>query len=199
MAQPVLTMRYAPTAVRSFQPITLAEAKAQIRQESTDDDDLITAYIASAGDYIERRIQRSLASRTWVVELSRFPDNGGEIVLPVPPIQSITSVAYYTSSVLTALTVGTDYRVNLPLGRIRIGLGKSYWRMADYMPDAVTVTMVAGYATISEIPVAIKQATKLLVGHWYEHREGVSGDAGSAVDLAVSALIDSYWVGEVAL
>ena len=192
-------MRFAPTSVRPFQPITLGEAKDQIRQETSDDDTIITAYISAAGDYIERRIQRSLAARTWIVELNRFPDFAGEIALPVPPVQSVTEITYYTNSVLTTLTEGTDYRVNLPLSRVRIGLGKTSWQLADTMPDAVTITIVTGYATINDVPVAIKQATKLLVGHWYEHREGVSSDAGSAVDLAVGALIDSYWVGEVSL
>lgn len=196
MAQP--TIRFIPLSVRGFQPITLEEAKAQVRQESIDDDAVITAYISSAGDYIERRIQRSLASRAWSIEMSAFPKNGGDIVLPIPPLQSVQSVSYYENGTLTSLVLDTDYRVSVPFSRIRLGIGKLNWVIADRLDDAVQINITSGYLSISDIPVAIKQATKLLVGHWYEHREGVSGDAGSAVDLAVGALIDSYWLGEVA-
>ena len=48
------------------------------------------------------------------------------------------------------------------------------------------------------MPSGYKQAIKLLVGHWYENREAVSNDAGSAVDLAVDSLLNLLKTGTVA-
>ena len=48
------------------------------------------------------------------------------------------------------------------------------WPNTRRVPNAVTVTYVAGYGTArTDVPGTIKSAMKLLMGHWFENREEV--------------------------
>lgn len=114
----------------SVEPITLAEAKAQCKVETNDDDALLNAIISAARDFAENRIERSLCTQTWVLTLDSFPGPSlmgvpfgraysipkHAIVLERPPVQSITSIQYVDMSgnmqSMTALTPGTG----LPAG-----------------------------------------------------------------------------------
>ena len=175
--------------------VTLPEAKLHLRVDIADDDPLITALIEAATDYCEKRTGWSLVQRAWVVELSGFPSNGGEIVVPIAPLVSVTSMSFISpSNVSVPMTDGTDYRVSTALqtGRIRMPLGGSAWLATASIPDAVTIVVQAGCANAGVVPNAFRQSIKLLVGHWYENREAVSGDAGQAVDLTVASLLSLY-------
>jgi uncharacterized phiE125 gp8 family phage protein len=55
----------------------------------------------------------------------------------------------------------------------------------------VTVTFIAGYGdTAADVPERFKQAIKLLVGHWHEHREAyVTGEVPEEVAFALHAIL----------
>ena len=65
------------------------------------------------------------------------------------------------------------------------------------MPQgAVKVTFTAGFGDASTIPDDLKAAVKLLIGHWYEHREAVVGvearDSSTPLPLGVDLILDGY-------
>lgn len=68
---------------------------------------------------------------------------------------------------------------------------------------ATTFTATLGQAhaanwTINCVPEPIRQAMKLLIGHWYESREAiVTGTISTALQFAVDALMDAVWHGEM--
>ena len=52
------------------------------------------------------------------------------------------------------------------------------------------VTYVAGWTTAELVPETVKQAMRLLIGHWYENREDTqSGMVNRAIENGVRALL----------
>ena len=74
----------------AIEPISLAEAKAFLRVEHDDDDDLIAALIAAARSEIEIATRRMLIQQTWRIVLDGWPASG-RVVSPVNPLASLTA------------------------------------------------------------------------------------------------------------
>jgi len=200
MAQTKADMRIWTNAARTFDALTLAQAKLHLRVDNSDDDALITSIVSAATDYVERRSNRSLCARVWNAEADRFPTAGREMVIAKSPFVSVQTLSYVTTNAATiTLVQDTDYRVTVAndIGRIRLPLGATQWAATAAIPDAVRVTFTAGYATQALIPQGLVQAVRLMLGHLYENREAVSENAGSEVELAVGSLCSAYWMGDV--
>ncbi len=168
------------------EPITLAEAKAQLRVDATDENDLITALIVVSREYCEGYLHRKLISQTWDWSLCDFPRG---FALPFLPIASVTSVKYYDTANAQQTLSAAYYQTDLNATPARIHLAYGYaWPSTYERSDAVVVRFAAGYANAAAVPQAIKQAMLLLIGHWYRSREA----AGTRVDeipMGVQALL----------
>ena len=75
------------------EPLTTAEAKAHLRVTGSDDDTPIDDIVAAAREFIEGETNRALITQTWDLFLDEFPGTD-EIVLPWPPLGSVTTVKY---------------------------------------------------------------------------------------------------------
>ena len=143
------------TVEPASEPITLAEAKAQCRITFTNDDALITTYIASARDAAENLLNRSLLPQTWELTLDEFPE---AIRLDYPPITAVSSVQYLeaTAGVLTTLSP-SSYTVDSKSAPGWIVPAYGYtWPDTLQAINAVTVTYTAGYANAEAVPAVIK-------------------------------------------
>lgn len=174
--------------------ISLAEAKRHLRVDFSDDDSDIEELVAVATAAIEgpNGIGIALSPQTWRLSLDHFPC---EIVVPLGPVTSISSIAY-TGADGNPATVST-WRADLDAQPLRIWPARdTSWPSVTCEPGAVKVTFVCGY---DETPADLKAALKLLVGHFYEHREAVTTDL-KAVDLpmGVDAILNRYRVGRFA-
>lgn len=159
--------------------LSLADAKAHLRVEVSDDDALITALIHAAREKIEKYTNLALTLKTVHEYFDAFPDStvqrpNAEFLLSVNRVASITSVQYYEdveTDVLTTIA-STDYLLDNTsmMARLapRIGV---VWPLADGRINSVKIVYQAGYATVAEIPASILQAAKLMIGDWYERRE----------------------------
>ena len=87
------------------EPVSLEEAKAQLRVMHTSEDTLISRLISAATRHIERIVDLSLTTRTYRLTLDAFSDY---IELPRGPVQSVTSVQYVDADGETQ-TVSTDF------------------------------------------------------------------------------------------
>lgn len=187
------------------EPVTLLEAKAHLRVDFDDDDPLITGLIKVARQWAETFSRRGFITQQWKLLLDWFPTaDSGLIRLPLPPAQSITSVQYVDTNGATQTVAAADYTLDKASEPARLvpAFGKS-WPSVRAVPNAVTVTFKAGYGTpgsspddsVSKVPEAIKTALKLLVAHWYEHREAVSEEQPlTPVPMALESLLWPYRV-----
>lgn len=183
--------------------VSLQEAKRHCRAADFDDDDAyLTSLVDVATSWIDGKdgwLGRSIGTQTWDYVLDRFPcasrkstsKNDG-IRIPLPPLQSITSVFYVDPDTETEATLATDqYEVDTFSEPGWVMPGTDGWPSTLDTINAVRIRFVAGYATA---PTPIKHAILLLVGNWYENRESVLIDQQRPNDLpfAVDALLMPY-------
>lgn len=158
---------------------------------STVDPELVRA-IAASRTIVERHTRRALLTQTWELQLEEFPDD--EIELPLPPLQSVTSITYKDTSGAWQTLSAASYVVDAPAGfvaergRVSLAYGQK-WPSTYEEEVAVKVRFVAGYGSAeSSIPRDIQAAVLLWVGDLYDARCG-----GSARNTdAIEALLSSY-------
>ncbi len=76
------------------EPISLAEAKAYLRVEHDDDDDVIAALIAGSRIHVEAATRRALVTQTWRIVRDAWP-TGGRIVVTPQPLRDVTAARVY--------------------------------------------------------------------------------------------------------
>lgn len=143
---------------------------------------------------VERKIGRALLTQTWTLFLDKFP---AVIHVPMPPLQSVTSVKYYDSDGILRTLAAAAYRVTRA-GAWRAEIAPVYgesWPSTRAMSDAIEVEFITGYgATMATVPGPIRQAIRELVAHWYENRQAVAFATASEVPLTVAELLQPYKV-----
>lgn len=185
----------APTA--DLYPVTLAEAKAHLRVDGTSQDAHITALVRAAADQIERDTGLSLRAREFAQTVNDW--GVSRIRLERRPLNSITSVVYDAETGSEATLAADQYRPRDFLGMPNIIPAKDVtWPALESIPGAVRVTYAAGLPSNDTVPATLKQAALLLVGHWFENREGVAMKESHALEQGYAALIGPHRVMQVA-
>lgn len=154
--------------------VTLDEAKAQLRVPAAfvDDDAYINNLILAAETYLDGRggiLGRALVTQTWTGTIDNlFPD---EIKVPLPPLQSVTSITYVDGDGVQQTLADDQYQVitNVEPGLIVPAFGVT-WPTVRCQRQAIAVEFVAGYGDASDVPMRIRQMALFLIGHWYTNR-----------------------------
>ena len=183
----------------AVEPVTLAEAKAHLRIDHSDDEAVIDGFIVAARDMVEAATGRALISQTWRLDLAGFPACDGAIDLPRPPTASVTSIAYTDAAGATQTITPSDYSLSAGAGpraaaaQIVPAYG-IYWPATRDQANAVRITFVAGYgATGAAVPAALIAAIKLHLGDLYANREG-SGAVEMLPNPTIDRLLAAYRV-----
>lgn len=132
---------------------------------------------------------RALLTQTWDLKLDYFP---AIIWLPLPPLQSVTSITYLDTDGNSQTLATSVYQVvnngNSP-SYIREAYSQ-FWPVTYDQAQAVTVRFVAGWTSADLVPKGIHHAIKLLVSQWYDRRESVVvGKTVDALPFAAEALL----------
>lgn len=176
-------------------PISLAETKAHLRIDHPDEDALIAALIDAATSYFDAWtgiLGRAMVTQTWDVSLDDFPS--AAIHIPLGPVQSVSAVTYVDPAGITQTVSPTNYYVDTKsLDAWVVPNAEFSWPQTMYAPNVVTVRFVCGFGAPAAVPQAIKQSMLLLIGHWYENREGsVLGTTVAELPFAVNALLAPF-------
>jgi uncharacterized phiE125 gp8 family phage protein len=187
----------------SADPVSLAEAKAHCRVDVTDDDGLIAGYLIAARMACEDETGRCFMSQTldwkidsgWPMVWDRFCARWiPRIVLPAPPLQSVTSIKYIDTSG-TEQTLAADQYV-VSKGDIFGAIEPAYnvsWPTVRKQLDTITIRFVCGYGSnLGDVPEPIRLAILLLTGHFYENREAMSSANLVEMPLGVRALLQKH-------
>jgi hypothetical protein len=223
-------MRLVLVTPPAAEPLTAAEARARLNIGSEVTDDTLNALIKAARQTIDGGrgwLGRALITQTWRLMLDAFPgcdagrgyhrwaadewDSNSQIIIPLPPLQSITSVLYVDRDGATQTVSPSDYvkRSGEPAAIVP-AYGKS-WPVSRHQPDAVTIEFVCGYGISgSSVDEPIRNAIALMVSNLRslsgrnlfvssEAEDGigstsyvVGGNAGQAIDAAVNSLLSTY-------
>ena len=139
----------------------------------------LSQLITAARERCELATRRALLTQTWDLVLDMWP---GEtwIELPLPPLQSVTTLKYRDTGGTLQTWAATNYVVEAPSGsRAQPGrLSLAYavvWPALYGQAGDVTVRFVCGYgAAASSVPAILKRAMLVDAGAHYAHREEIS-------------------------
>jgi uncharacterized phiE125 gp8 family phage protein len=181
-------MNLVQTTPPAIEPVTRAEAKRFARITTDVDDDLVDNLITAARLGIEAWTGLQLITATWKLLIDGFPSSYlpddswrfpgvraarvTEIVLPRPPLLSVTSVKYIDLDGVqqTLATTWTADTVARP-GRILLDYGEA-WPSIRRQPNAVEIIYQAGFGNaVTDVPENVKLALKMLLNDAYEHRD----------------------------
>jgi uncharacterized phiE125 gp8 family phage protein len=166
--------------------VTLSEAKAHLKVDTTADDTLITSLIVAARARAEWHTGRAFVTQSWTLWLDAWPANG-LIEIPLPPLQSVTEVTVYASDDTPSVLDPSAYQIDAASAPARL-MRKNEPRTDLRAVNAVEIEFTAGYGGASAVPQAVKQAILQIVADLYSHR----GDEADIVSSAAQALLAPY-------
>lgn len=171
MPQPEITI------ARTVEPITLAEARRQVRLEAdeTADDARLELLIAAARAHIETRMRRRLI-RAEQVEYpyvwdaaSRYRANC--FPLPYGPVQAVLAVYIHDSDDNQTLVPSSVYRLDTTTKPALLYLADGQtWPVANWRKrNPIQIEYLAGYAeSPNNLPEDLRLAMLMLVSRWYD-------------------------------
>lgn len=158
-------------------PITLAEAKAHVREVVDDFDAEITAFIKAATAHAEEFTGRAFIDQTWELTYDAFPTN--ELQIPKPPLIEIVSVTYDDAAGDAQVLDPSGYVVDDQSEPAWIIPADNTWPTPFDGINAVRIRFRAGYLNTTDspptasVPFDITAAIKLYVGSLYAQREHI--------------------------
>ena len=175
-----LSLKTAPTSY----PVSIDEVAEHLRLSETEMEARLSdlnRLIMDATAFAEDFIWRAIITQTWNYYLDVWPSDRF-IVLPKPPLQSVTGV-YYTvdgAAEVEGVPVETefeDYKVDEVREPARIVLERNCSWPTDllYPAKPIRIEYVAGYGAASYVPPRIKQAMLLHIQQ--NHSGGDNTDA----------------------
>jgi uncharacterized phiE125 gp8 family phage protein len=173
--------------------IELADAKRQLNIDHGDDDTKLTELcerVTEMFDGADGWLKRALRTQDWILVLPSFyagMNCYGHIVLPLPPLQTVTAIKYLDADG-TEQTISTSvYRVvnNGTEPSVVMLVSGQYWPTHGCYPDAVRFEFTAGYGDeTTDVPQRIRHAALVLLSHLYEYR----GDDSEKVEMPLAVM-----------
>jgi len=154
------------------EPITLAEAKLNLRQVFDDEDDDIERMIRVARQMAEERLNRALMPQVLAFAADGFC---GPLRVPRPPLLELDSVKYIDTDGTEQTLAGSAYLVDGFVDPPMISAAyNTPWPTTRAQAGAVVVQYHAGYADAASVPEPIRQWMLLAINAFYEHRSAVA-------------------------
>lgn len=185
-----LQLVVAPTV----EPVTLAEAKAQLRVDTDDENAYITDLISVAREWAEDFTGRALITQQWAAQYIGWPCDR-TFILPRPRVQTVETLVY----------VGEDGEVTVDEASYIVDpIQNSVLVLRAFGAPGLSVDRVnpiqfnftAGYGDAgTDVPSRIKQAILLAVNNWFENRTPVDAvKVFSKVPMSAEALLNQFRV-----
>lgn len=142
--------------------------------------DAITLAAIQYMDGADGVLGRALITQTWQLKLSGFPYRPtinsyqrSAIQLPLPPLQSVSSITYVSQGGSSVVLDPTEYQVvnRASLPSEIVPTYSKNWPDYREQPDAVIVEFIAGYGdTPDDIPKPLTSAILLMISDLYDNR-----------------------------
>lgn len=184
-------------------PVSVAEVKAHLRIDTSDEDTYLAVLIAAVTDFYEKYTKRDFITKTYRMWSHELRDG---IEIRKSPNVVISSVTYYDadnvsqtlSSSIYTLTNANDFPV--------FGLAVNQSFPAVYQrPQAVTFNFTCGYGAAStDVPAAVRQAILIGVGALYVSRGDCSDNSScneceAALNGTARALLQPFRILDLAV
>ena len=175
------------------EPVTVAEAKAHLRIDGSDEDTLIASLILTSRLHVETALGLALITQAWRLTLDRWPCTR-DLELPLRPLQTIDEVRVLPAEGAAVVIDAADYIADVasvPPRLVRTGV---IWPQPGKAANGIEIDFTAGYGAMPAlVPAPIRQALLVLVAHWYERRDPIEvGSPDTIVPQLVSDLLEFY-------
>ena len=161
--------------VSPMELVTLSALKEHMRIEHDAEDSLLKSLQRAAYDWVEQFTCRSLLTTQW--KFSSLPLKGGSeirLALPFPNLLEIEEV-------FNVFTSSNKERVRKFTVQLKNGI-PYLCMLSKGVP--IEVAYSAGFGPHPDfVPEAFHYVVKVLVAHWYEHREGSNCGIPDTVDI----------------
>jgi uncharacterized phiE125 gp8 family phage protein len=176
----------------SLEPVTLDEAKAHLKVDTTADDALISSLITAARARAEWHTGRAFVTQSWILWLDAWPQMGA-VEIPLPPLQSVGTITSYARDAAASVLDASNYQVDAKSepGRVALKLAVAP-PVANLRPlNAIAIAFTAGYGGAeSDVPGPVKAAILEIVTELYTNR----GDGGAEPSPMIAAMLAPYRV-----
>ena len=184
------------TAAPAAEPITLDQAKAQLRGIAGSDGPYVEALIGAARGHVERYTGLRLVRQTVELRASRFADLAHFDIGPIATVESIRYLDEFGVAQTLDPASWERFGADLEQG-VRPKFG-GRWPATRPVEDAIVVTAIAGFEDTAAVPLPIVQAMLLLVGDWYQNREDTIAERSvtpAAMPNGVATLLSNWRMG----
>lgn len=184
------------TAPPAVEPVSLAEAKAHLRVDSTAEDALVSSLIVTSRLHIEAALALALVTQSWTWTIDAW-QHGRSIALPMRPVASIDGVSIAGRDGTRIDLAPSDYVLDGSAAPARLTSLAERFPRPGTPALGIEIRFTAGFGgSATDVPQPICHALLMLVAHWFENREPVltSGTRATATPIpdTVSELLAPY-------
>ena len=155
----------------TVEPVSLAGAKAWLKIDGADEDELVGALVTSARLVVESATRRMLISQSWRLVRDAWP--GDNVVdLPLAPLRQIDAIRVIDAAGVARALAPETYRTDANADAARLIFVEA--PPAPGRAAGIEIDVTVGYGdSPANVPAPLRQAILALVARWFENR----GDA----------------------
>lgn len=142
------------------EPLTLAETKLYLRVDGSGEDALITDLIVSSRMIAEQWLKRSLITQSWKLTFDEYVQD--EIMLPMGPINAVTSVTIVNRDTTTQIINSNSYYLNAAKDKLIFD--------SVLIGFKIEILYSTGYGDATSIPKPIKHGILSHIAAMYDNR-----------------------------
>ncbi|MFZ4532796.1 MAG: head-tail connector protein [Alsobacter sp.] len=188
MTRPHLSCQ--PLGVPAAEPLTLADLKAWLRLDGSDEDDLLVALLTAARCAVVEAAGRRLVTQDWRMVLDAWPPDG-ILTLPLAPVQAVTAVRVRDAAGGATVLPASAWLLDASSDPPRLLLMGSPQAPGRRL-GGIEVDLTAGYGPPAAVPEPLRMAVRLTAACLYEHRGDGPDKAVAAVPPAAATLIAPF-------
>ncbi len=157
------------------EPVSLDEARAFLRLDTDAEDVLVASLVTAARAHVEGLTGRALITQGWRICREGWP-RAGVMRLAPAPIVSVDAVTVFGADGTPGVVDAAAWQAELRADPARLRFRPAALdRNAD---NGIEVDVTAGYGTTADdVPAPLRQAIRMLLAFWFEHREAASTEA----------------------
>jgi uncharacterized phiE125 gp8 family phage protein len=173
----------------AIEPVTLDEAKAHLKIDTSDDDALIATLITAARARAEWHTGRAFVTQSWVLWRDCWPGDG-VVEVPLPPLQSVSAVSVYARDNTATAVDAPRYFADTVSSPGRVVFDCLTAPAFDLRAvNALSIAFDAGYGGgAGDVPAPIREGVLEILAELYINR----GDGPEEVAFAAQALLAPY-------
>lgn len=126
------------------EPLHIDDVRQHLKQDITDDDNLIGIYLASARDYAQKITSKQLIAARFVIKKSSL----GQLKITRGPVVAIESIRYKDTQSQWQTLAADAYTLDASNHVAVVDIANGYsWPSTDGNANSVEIIFIAGYVT----------------------------------------------------